>query len=404
MGGLIAIGNADLKAQAIKFDGEVRTRTELRDGMREPIADTLNSALVSNLRTRLNLSYTSNLLKAKITLQDTHTYGSTLANATGNGLGIYEAWGEYLFAPGASVALGRQAIQYDDKRIFSVANWSNTGNAHDLCLLKYASTSFTTHLGLAYNNASDVMVESKYDISYKTMEYLWVGKSMGITTLSAIAVNESFQKGTTAQLLKELTYRNTVGLNFAINAPESKFYTLLSGYYQFGHDKVDKKLKAYLVAGKSQYRITDRCKITFGGDYFSGNEKDISKTEDHGFNKLYGNNHFFNGSIEFWTTLPAQGLVDIYGGFEFLPLKNLSLDLSFHKFDLADAPTLGNKDLGSELDFTATYDVSPLLSLQGGWSGYDVTQATRIIKGKQKTETRFPQWAYIMVSFKPKFL
>jgi hypothetical protein len=145
---------APLSGQLI--EGEIRTRIEQREGFKKPLADTLNGSTIAALRTRIKLQYADEKVKAKISLQDSRIYGQTGINDTGNSLGIYEAWGTYVFTPALSVTIGRQPIEYDDKRLFTASNWSNTGNAHDLVLLAYDSPAlFKLHFGAAWNNMSD---------------------------------------------------------------------------------------------------------------------------------------------------------------------------------------------------------------------------------------------------------
>ena len=112
---------------------------------------------------------------------------------------------------------------------------------------------------------------------------------------------------------------------------------------------------------------------------------------------------FLYGSMEYWTTPPAQGLSDLYFGIETKPLEKLKADLTFHKFDLAKRPAVGNKDLGSELDLTVNYDVFPEFSVQGGYSTYFLTDAVKTAK-KITTKVDTPTWAYVMLTFKPAFL
>lgn len=403
---LLFTGSGTLFAQSVKIGGEIRSRAEMRDGMKAPVVDSTDAALVTNLRTRLNMTYTTNVLKAKITLQDTRTYGQTVPGtaATGN-MGIYEAWGEYLFAPGMSFSMGRQALEYDDKRIFSASNWSNTGNAHDVLLLKYTSTSLTAHLGSAWNNGSDVYIESAYKTTYKTMNYLWLTKSIGSLGASGLWVNEGFQSRTKTNAFRYLAFRNTLGGNLWYNNPDFPVNTYLTGYYQYGYDNSTayKKLDAYFLAGKIQGKIGKMLAVNVGADYYSGSATTIASTRNHTFNKLYGVNHSFNGSMEYWTTPPAQGLSDLYLGVEARPLDRLKAEVTYHKFDLAQKPKSGTKDLGSEIDLTVTYDLSPEFSIQGGYSIYFLTDAVKTVK-KITTKCDTPQWAYVMLTFKPTFL
>jgi hypothetical protein len=399
-------------AQSIGIDGELRTRTELRSGAKSQLYDSLGTALVTNERARLTMTYASNDLKAKVTLQDTHTFGQTAYNVLSTStFGVYEAWGEYLFAPKMSFALGRQAITYDDGRLFSVSDWSNTGNAHDLLLLKYSSSDFTLHIAGAWNNASDVYQESAYSVSYQTMSYIWASKPIGNFKLSGIWVNEGYQKTTSTNLQGNINndrrwYRNTIGGNLGYGAESFPVTFYGTGYYQFGHDTSGKKLNAYLLALKAIGKVINPLSLNCGVDYFSGSKYDLASNEDHTFNKLFGTNHSFNGFMEYWTTLPTGGLTDLYGGATWLFGSKLKADATYHAFGLAqEVKGFDTKGLGSEIDFTLTCTLSPQVSLQGGWSSYFATSLEESVKKlKSGVEKKFPQWAFVSISFKPKFL
>ena len=416
----------EMRAQAVKITGEVRTRTEMRDGFQSPIGSNDSAALVTNMRTRINLLYTSNVMKAKITLQDTRTFGQTAPNTTATAnTGIYEAWGEYLIAPGVSAAIGRQALEYDDKRLLSASNWSNTGNAHDVLLLKYSSVGWTAHAGFAANNAKDenvyksvLMAGSPAKQYYKNLNFLWLTKSVGDFGVSAIFVNEAFQKDTISkakygdsQLIYN-NYRNTTGGNLWLNSTTFPVNFYLTGYYQFGHQyqlkkKVIQNIDAFLLAAKVQGKLHNYCTLTVGEDYFSGTSVDVAKVgaTNNSFGKLYGVNHSFNGSMEYWATPPTQGLSDFYVGLETKPNEKLKAEAVFHKFDLPMSPATVSKDLGSELDITTSYELSPEMMIQAGYSVYFTTNAVNISKSITNFTTESKsKWAFVMVTFKPKFL
>ncbi|MBP1618519.1 MAG: hypothetical protein H6Q14_2346 [Bacteroidetes bacterium] len=393
-------------AQTVKVDGELRTRSEYRSGFQSPLADSVPGTLVTSARTRLNLFYSKGAVSAKMTLQDNRVYGSTGVNATGNSLGIYEAWGAYTFYPDLSITVGRQSLEYDDKRMFSASNWSNTGQSHDLALLKYEKKDLKAHLGLAYNNTADDLSQKAYTVSrsYKYMTFAWLAKTLDKVKASALWVNDGFQRGTTNDLLDKLIIRNTVGVNFDYKdkgIPVSAYGTM---YYQFGHNTSNKSLSAYLLALKAKVELAKPFVLALGSDYYSGSKYDIDSQKSKTFNKLYGVSHSFNGSIEYWTSLPTRGLVDVYGGLTYIPSKKFNIDATFHSFSLAQEYSADNKrkGLGSEVDITANYLVSPDFSLQGGWSKYFTTDLTKTIKGVSGTVKT--DWAYIMLTFKPKFL
>ncbi|MFV0538301.1 MAG: alginate export family protein [Dysgonomonas sp.] len=396
-----------IQAQTVKVDAEIRSRGEYRAGFQSPLADTLSNAAVGLLRTRINLFYSSEKITAKITLQDSRVYGQTGINTTNNSLGLYEAYGSYHFTPYFSATIGRQLLEYDDKRILSASNWSNTGNAHDLVLFKYqAKNGIEVHLGTAWSNASDVLHESVYtvDKSYKMMNYIWASKGFGKTNISTLWLNDAFQQGETPQMVKKLTYRNTIGANIELKDKAIPYSFYLSGYYQFGHNTENASLRAYLLSLKNQYSITDKWIATLGSDYFSGSEYDLVSGKDRTFNKLYGVNHSFNGAMEYWTTLPTQGLWDLYGGLTFVATSKLNFETMFHSFSVSKKlSSTSNKNIGSELDITVNYTISPEIAVQGGASVYFATKQTDIIKQQGGVDTKFPYWGYLMLAFKPTF-
>jgi hypothetical protein len=388
---------APLWGQQIGINGEIRSRIEYRDGFRKPLADTLDAAAVGSLRTRIQLDYAHEKIKAKISLQDARIYGQTGVSDTRNSLGVYEAWGSYAFTPAFSITLGRQPIEYDDKRLLTVSNWSQTGNAHDLLLLKYESPGcFKLHLGSAWNNGGDNEYEKVYAVSksYKALTYIWFGKQAGWFDLSALWLNDVFDYGEAETETGKKAFRHTLGGNLGLQRKNLPFSFYATAYYQFGHDPHNHPLDAWLLALNTAYRFTEAWTLKAGVDYFSKN-----------FNKLYGSNHSFNGSMEYWTSLPAQGLCDVYGSLTFRPVPRFDINATVHTFALTEnLPETGRKNLGAEADLTANYAVSPQLSIQGGWSVYFKTRQTDVLKAQTGTGAHFPQWAYIMLTFKPQFM
>ena len=394
-------------AQNTKIDAEIRSRSELRDGFRAPLTEDNHAAFVTDLRSRINIMYSDKKIDASVRLQDSRIFGQTGINNTGNSLGFFEAWGAYKITSEFSARLGRQALEYDDKRIFSLSNWSNTGNAHDLILLRYENKAMKWHIGAAWNNAEDFLHESPYEVarSYKTMTYTWMEKSLDKITLSALWLNDAFQKGTTPELINRLIYRNTIGANAAFSDKASPLYVYATGYYQFGHDVNNNSLSAYILAFKTSCNLTSIWMASLGADYLSGSKNDLEAGKNNTFNKLYGSNHSFNGSMEFWTIPPAQGLSDLYGGITFKPTTKFDVDLTYHHFALAqNLAGTDKKGLGSEIDITANYKFAPQFNIQGGWSAYFKTKQTDILKNQININTRFAHWAYIMITFRPTFL
>jgi hypothetical protein len=401
--GLVFVSVGSVLCQEVRLDGEIRSRGEYRDGFQSPLAESESGTYVNNLRTRLNLGYKGDDIRAGLSILDSRTFGGTAIARTGNGLGLLEAWGEYRFGNGFSFTLGRQGLEYDDKRLFSYNNWSNTPGAHDLLLVKYVGDGFSVHVGSAYNHTGDSLKKTvtPYTLDYKTLNFIWASRSFGKVLASAVWINDGFERKTDTGL--DGFSRNTVGLNVGLNDKKSPTTFAVSGYYQFGRDKSFKSLHAYLLAGKVQQRLSSDWSVQVGGDLFSGSSPDIKSGESGVFNKLYGSNHAFNGSIEYWRTLPAQGLRDLYGGLTF-KRGRLGVNVTYHSFGTQKEFAAGqSKGLGSEVDLTVDYSVNSRLALQGGWSTYFVSDGTKTLKKLSEIDTGFPQWGYIQVSFKPVF-
>ena len=75
----------------------------------------------------------------------------------------------------------------------------------------------------------------------------------------------------------------------------------LSAYYQFGKTELGKKTSATLLSAVVDYKINKPSKIGFGIDYLSGDDTNKNtQTSTNVFNTLYGVNHKFYGSMDYF--------------------------------------------------------------------------------------------------------
>ena len=153
---------ATIIAQTVVIDGEIRPRVEYRDGITKPLMETNDPGVSAIQRTRMGMTFSSGLLKTQLTIQDSRTYGQNPTSSGDATTGIFEAWAEMVLMPGGTLKVGRQILTYDDKRLFSACDWSNTGASHDMALFKYSVNDFQGHLGVAYNNNSMISSETYY--------------------------------------------------------------------------------------------------------------------------------------------------------------------------------------------------------------------------------------------------
>jgi len=133
------------------IDAEFRPRSEYRSGFNQPLPDGTKSAFFTLQRSRLNFNYKGGVISARLTLQDSRVFGETdtrqPVSATTGSIGVYEAWTELLLYSGTSFKIGRQGLQFEDGRLFSLSPWSNTGNSHDLAQLRYFAPGLDIQLG-----------------------------------------------------------------------------------------------------------------------------------------------------------------------------------------------------------------------------------------------------------------
>ena len=410
-------------AQTVVIDGEIRPRTEYRDGFTKPLLTTNDPGVFTVQRSRLGMTFTSGLLTTQITLQDARTFGQAANASDVASTGIYEAWAEMLLVPGGSFKIGRQALNYDDKRLFSSPVWSNTGTAHDVGLFKYNINDFQAHLGFAYNNNSAISSETYYTAmtKYRYMNFLWLSKDIidGVN-VSAIGVDEGVQdttgtKNNTANYLKtKLYHAYTFGGNIKFQSDSFPISALATAYFQAGKNATGQTLNGTLLALKVDCKIFDFLSANIGTDYLSGDDNATTDGIQRNFKKLYGADHNFNGVMDYWDTPLTQGLLDYYGGVTGKIGKKLTLEGVYHVFnsEFSGKNKKGidfGKELGSEFDLIANYKLNTWASVQAGYcryfSNYNTIVAKDIVTSATVTpDIRTPQWAYVMFTIKPKFL
>ncbi len=411
--GLILLLSFSESYAQITVGAEFRPRSEYRSGFNQPLADTLKAAGFTLQRTRLNFDYGSALINARLVLQDSRIFGETdtkqPSSASNGSLGVYQAWAELLLCSGTSFKIGRQGVQFEDGRLFSLSPWSNTGNSHDLGQLRYSASGLEIQLGYAYSNQKAYNADTSYysiNKMYKQLAFLHLTKTIinGLD-LSLLGIDEGFMKSKTNQ---DLYHRYTTGGTLQLKKDKLPLGIFVTGYYQFGKSTPTINLDAYLLALKATYKFTDKIGGIAGIDYYSGSESTLVSTKTNTFNKLpYGVNHSFNGYMEYWASLPKGGLTNYFGGINLKWNKKLSSDITYFGYHLTKEMKIGStevqRNIGSELDIVMNYKFSPETAIQFAWCGYFVNDETRMLKFKSTSvETKFPQYAYVMLTIKPQ--
>lgn len=150
--------------------GQMRTRTEYRDGLGNLVPIGSKPAFFTSQRTRLAFGYKWDRLTFGLTMQDVRVWGadaSTISNADGNRLMLHEGWGELTLFNKADTTIkargidlltfkvGRQELIYDDVRLIGNLDWLQQARRHDMALLKAVHKGWQADLGLAFNQNTD---------------------------------------------------------------------------------------------------------------------------------------------------------------------------------------------------------------------------------------------------------
>lgn len=152
------------------FTGQLRTRTEVRNGLGNLTLRGAKTAAFTSQRTRLNIGYKWDRLTFGVAIQDVRVWGqdaSSISNADGNRLMLHEGWADLVLANSTdtsfkfklidfiSLKIGRQELNYDDARLIGNLDWLQQARRHDMALLKTMHKGWQADIGFAFNQNSD---------------------------------------------------------------------------------------------------------------------------------------------------------------------------------------------------------------------------------------------------------
>jgi hypothetical protein len=169
------IANAQLT-----LSGQIKPRTEIRDGYGTLKPKDNKTAAFTSQRTRITLNYKWNKLIFQASIQDVRLWGqdaSTITVADGSKLGLHEAWAELILANKKdtsfktspvdyfAIKIGRQEILYDDERLLGNLDWTQQGRRHDAIIFKLLDKGWQADIGFAFNQNTDAI---NYNGTYYT--------------------------------------------------------------------------------------------------------------------------------------------------------------------------------------------------------------------------------------------
>jgi hypothetical protein len=402
------------------LDAGYLTRGELRiGGLFSEEGDPLQARFILG-RTRLGATYSRSWLTARLTAQHAGTWGSS----AGSNLSIYDAWVEMRLPVGFFAKVGRQALAYDDERIFGSDDWSMTGMSHDGLKLGFERWGHKLHLFGAYNQDVDNIEQGGTRFSggiqpYKSLASVWYHYDIPKTSLGAsllwARIGIQSHDGLMGELEDDTHFQQIAG---AFLTWKPAWFGLETAYYrQWGTEQSGLPLNAWMASAKTTAALSSRLAVRSGFDYLSGEENFAAPAAGQlglvrhevvqGFNSLYGSNHKFYGAMDFFYVQTyvngfTPGLQNLYAGITWSPVKELSMDAAYHYLSTAvPVQDAASNALGHEVELAASWKIAGSLSLSAGYSFMQGTETMEILK-RSANKNRL-QWAWVMLQVTPTF-
>lgn len=388
------------------IEAQLRSRAELRDGYQKLSPEGANPAILVSQRTRLSFSYSSPLLKLKITPQDVRLWGdqSKMNNGVGDNpsLDLFEAYAELKLSKNAMISAGRQQLSYDSRRLLGDRNWNQNGISYDAVVLKVKPGALNLHAGASWNTLIEAPSENPYPASrIKSLNFIWLNRSFGKSlNVSLLHISSGVTRSDTSNLLN---FRHTTGVFAEYKGEIARAWGNV--YYQYGKNQKGNQLNALLLDADLSFKA-GRITPGLGISYLSGNKQLPSQSgEDHLFDVLYGNRHRYFGFMDYFRTFANDtkqgGLVDYYLWLDYKFSEKLSIRNTLHSFALAQTnpSTPESPELGLENDLIARYRFASWGELECGYCFFVPTDNLRELQSVENAN--FSQFLYVQLILTP---
>ena len=414
----ILVSINDLFAQ-FTITGELRPRTEFRNGFKRLKDKGTDPAFFIEQRSRLYFDYTLDKISMNIALQDIRMWGSTdqIYKSDPTLQNVYEAWAQYTFDERYAVKIGRQALVYDNERFMGGLDWAQQGRSHDALLFskKHADRNCELNLVFAYNQQipfepGKLEGNEYFGVNnYKTMIFGHWTRTFDEGSVSILFHNDGRQ----VRADTTTAHRQTYAVLGNYDLGEVKLDGEL--YYQGGKNGNDVSVSG-LMFGLHGTIDTDITPLTLGFEYLSGTARGNDK--DKSFDPLYGTNHKFYGFMDYFYVGNyhgqagggrTSGLIDVHLKTKFNIGSKSDLGANLHYFASpvkiykgggTGGDTYGST-LGTEIDLVYTITLTKDVKFNLGYSHMFGTETMEAVKNGGDKST-LNNWAWAMIAFKPQ--
>jgi hypothetical protein len=403
--------------------GEFRPRFEYMAGYGKIQSADDEPTLIISQRSRLSAYYQDGIFTSGIGIQDVMVWGDedkySYTGVFGNksSIDLNEAWlGIKPYQKGL-FKVGRQYWAYEDQRLLAKRGWNQSEIKYDALLYQHYGKSFQADAGFSWNNDIEKNTGNEYpSAKMKSLNFIYLKKPINDWLyVSAMALASGF---TASDTVSDINWSGTYGA-YAVMKKDA-LSALASGFYQNGSNRKGMAKQAYMFSFSVDYLLKNRYSFGAGLDYLSGqNQKNTDvdyNNKDHAFDNLYGARHSVYGHMDLFNNLPKAtsdgGLVDIFLRLKYNPVENTRISADFHFFSLQnhvldkgmEEISFLSKNLGGELDLNASWDISKVFNITGGYSFFLVTGTMEKLQGIEPGTSRFPSWVWIMITAKPTFI
>lgn len=421
-GGLLL--SADVPAvdlNKISIDGQIRLRNtyDLREITR--LSHFRHHQIYHDLRSRLGVRVDpTDWTFVYIQLQNSHRLGEPSSGDLTDStvVNMHQAYFEIrdLVFPNIRLQAGRFEMVYGNQRVFGSDGWGNVGRVWDGGRLSYIGRNLRV-------DAFYLKLKELND-SYKNRDFDVMGvysmiRPVGLDLFWFYELNSDayyFQQNP--------LQRHNIGWYLKRQPPDSMYYLILQGNYQFGKIPVEiypqagpQDISALMLNGEvglSFYGIF-RGRARAGIDYSSGDNTYNNSTRHtySAYGSDYYSSHRFQGYMDLFQYSvrrgysgyaiysSVQGLVDNYVGLELYPARSWLTEFDIHYFRSADYYRLPlsrpdfTKKLGPEIDLTTEYDSNRGAIFTAGFSIFFPESAYIFV---DLPGQRAALWGYLMAS------
>ncbi|MES0489655.1 MAG: alginate export family protein [Leptospirales bacterium] len=244
---------------------------------------------------------------------------------TENGVDLREAWGEIDHLAGPfGFRIGRQRLNYGEKRMVSSLDWANVGITFDALLLKFDTKKNSLHAWASILREGDALdlnnVSAYSDFAQDTYFF---GIYDTIKAISGFHIDLYLLSLMNTFTIKEIhttgfRFSNRVNKGFKANGP---FDFTVEAAYQFGHDGSGTTVNAFAGGISAGFKV-NTLRIGTNIDVASGDD-DPSDSTVKTFHNMFPLNHAYYGQADLlsWQNLMAGELNLTYFATKQLMLK-----------------------------------------------------------------------------------